>query len=168
VFGQGFFSGVVSCHHLFEDVTNSIWQPFGDTIKGYALLNKKSHFKHNSIWIWAVQVRKYTRNMVLAEKMRMNVLLMDSFKKPKAAVFWCRLCFLRAFLFISLVLQYYFTCWDKFMTCSVLPLKTDNGFKCQNCINGYVSSCIIECTSFLCHFFVNGQHIIQSECVCLF
>jgi len=74
VFGQGFFSGVVSCHHPFEDVTTSIWQPFGDIIKGYALLNKLSHFKHNSIKIWAVQVCKYTRIMVLAEKMRMNVL----------------------------------------------------------------------------------------------
>ena len=34
-----------------------------------------------------------------------SILLMNSFNKTKAAVFSCRLCFLRAFLFISLIIH---------------------------------------------------------------
>ena len=41
-----------------------------------------------------------------------SLLLMNSFKKTEAAVFSCRLCFLRPLPFISLLIQY--TCWKSF------------------------------------------------------
>jgi len=39
-------------------------------------------------------------------RMRYSLLLMNSFNKTEAAVFSCRLCFLRAFSFISLLLMH--------------------------------------------------------------
>ena len=50
----------------------------------------------SSVW-WSSGV-SFTRNRTCG-----HVLLMNSFNKTEAAVFSCRLCFLRVFLFISLM-----------------------------------------------------------------
>jgi len=42
----GLFSGVGLCHHLFEDVTNSIWQPFCDIIKQIPCWTNKVTFEN--------------------------------------------------------------------------------------------------------------------------
>ena len=50
-----------------------------------------------------------------------SLLLMNSFNKTEAAVFSCRLCFLRAFPFISLVKKEYIPIYS---APSVLPAKS--------------------------------------------
>ena len=54
-----------------------------------------------------------------------SLLLMNSFNKTEAAVFSCRLCFLRAFPFISLVsLVYPYKCSMSFLMFDCLSVKT--------------------------------------------
>jgi len=57
-----------------------------------------------------------------------SLLLMNSFNKTEAAVFSCKLCFLRAFLFISLLsLQYGYTVYE-------ISLSGHGLFFIQQCI----------------------------------